>query len=178
MVSRFTRAVLSTDMLRRYVLRREWAYQTLEHPRTWKALLYHSLLYVVDGAHDTLTMALASYLPQPVVCPDCRPLPIGRWGAYAPSHAAGHSSFSTRAFLCSLTLLIANLILIVVDQDPGLSVSPVPLESLELILGLNIIIEYPLRVWSAGSQDMYRQWLRLRFMLEPLMLIELLVKLL
>jgi hypothetical protein len=75
----------------------------------------------------------------------------------------------------SLTLLVVNLILIVVDQDPGLSVSPVPLETLEVILGLNIIIEYPLRVWSAGSQDMYRQWLRLRFMLEPLMLIELLV---
>jgi hypothetical protein len=46
MVSRATRSVLGLESIRRYVLYREWIYQTLEHPRTWKALTYHSLLYV------------------------------------------------------------------------------------------------------------------------------------
>jgi hypothetical protein len=70
---------------------------------------------------------------------------------------------------------VATLALIVVEQNPMLSVPRAPLETLEIILGVNIAIEYPLRVWSAGSQDAYRQWVRLKFMIEPLMLIELLV---
>lgn len=66
MVSRVTRNMLDTESLRRYVLYREWAYQTLEHPRTWKALVYHSLLYVQRGCFSRLGKLLLRSLL--VVC--------------------------------------------------------------------------------------------------------------